>query len=153
MRKLAQYRRNTHPNSGFKEKAVWQLSKGPRTGRELSAFFHMTLGEFNGLMRGCLRGKMVVIETSEPVPFDSCIDYTYTLIRTQRIISSHPESMIFSRRSFAERGEDKHQNFPEAVKRLTHQTKHLYKQHCFKHVKDITQKLFTTEKLQVTMLN
>ena len=109
MRKLAQYRRNTHPNSGFKEKAVWQLSQGPRTGRELSAFFHMTLGEFNGLMRGCLRGKTVVIEATEPVPVDGCIDYTYTLIRTRRIVSSHQETMIVSRRSFAERGEDKRQ--------------------------------------------
>lgn len=118
MRKLAQYRRNTHPNSGFKEKVAWQLSKGPRTGRELSAFFHMTLGEFNGLMRGCLRGKTVVIEASEPVPVDGCIDYTYTLIRTRRIVSSHPETMIVSHRSFAARGDDKRQqNIIAAEKR------------------------------------
>ena len=118
MRKLAQYRRNTLPNSGFKEKAVWQLSKGPRTGRELSALFHMTLGEFNGLMRGCLRGKTVIIEASEPVPVDGCTDFTYTLVSTRRITRSHPETMIVSRRSFAERGEDKRQqNIIAAEKR------------------------------------
>ncbi len=114
MRKLAQYRRNTHPNSGFKEKIAWQLSKGPRTGRELSALFHMTLGEFNGL----LRGKTIVIEASEPVPVDGCINYTYTLIRTRRITRSHPETIIVSRRSFAELGEDKRQqNIIAAEKR------------------------------------
>jgi len=119
MRKLAQYRRNIHPNSGFKEKVAWQLSKGARTGRELSALLNLTLGEFNGLMRGCLRGETVVIEASDPVPVDGCIDYTYTLIRTRRIVSSHPETMIVSRRSFAERGEDKRQqNIIAAEKRV-----------------------------------
>lgn len=118
MRKLSFYRRNSHPNSGFKEKVTFQLSKGPRTGRELSAFFNMTLGEFNGLMRGCLRGKTVVIEASEPVPVDGCTDFTYTLVSTRRITRSHPETMIVSRRSFAERGEDKRQqNIIAAEKR------------------------------------
>ena len=117
MRKLAQYRRNTHPNSGFKEKVAWQLSKGPRTGRELSALFHMTLGEFNGLMRGCLRGKTVVIKASAPVPVDGCTDFTYTLVSTRCIMRSHRETMIVSRRSFAERGEDiRQQNIIAAEK-------------------------------------
>lgn len=118
MRKLAQYRRNTHPNSGFKEKVAWQLSKGPRTGRELSAFFHMTLGEFNGLMRGCLRGKTAVIEATEPVQVGSCTDYTYTLVSTSRVTPSRPQTMLISRRSLAERGEDKRQqNIIAAEKR------------------------------------
>lgn len=117
MRKLAQYRRNNHPNSGFKEKVTFQLSKRPQTGRELSAFFHVTLGEFNGLMRGCLRGKTVVIEAANPVPVDGCTDYTYTLISTSRITPARPQTMIISRRSLAERGEDKRQQHIEAAKR------------------------------------
>ncbi|AER33632.1 hypothetical protein [Pantoea ananatis] len=117
MRKLAQYRRNNHPNSGFKEKVTFQLSKRPQTGRELSAFFHVTLGEFNGLMRGCLRGKTAVIEAANPVPVDGCTDYTYTLISTSRITPARPQTMIISRRSLAERGEDKRQQHIEAAKR------------------------------------
>lgn len=107
MRKIAQYRRNNHPNSGFKEKVTFQLSKKPQTGRELSAFFHMTLGEFNGLMRGFLRGKTAVIEATDPVQVGSCTDYTYTLVSTSRVTPSRPQTMLISRRSLAERGEDK----------------------------------------------
>lgn len=109
MRKLAQYRRNNHPNSGFKEKVTFQLSKRAHTGRELSALFHMTLGDFNGLMRGCLRGKTAVIEATCPVPVDGCTDYTYTLISTSRLTPTRPQTMLISRRSLAERGEDKRQ--------------------------------------------
>lgn len=117
MRKIAQYRRNNHPNSGFKEKVTFQLSKKPQTGRELSAFFHMTLGEFNGLMRGCLRGKTAVIEATDPVQVGSCTDYTYTLVSTSRVTPSRPQTMLISRRSLAERGEDKRQQNIIAAKR------------------------------------
>lgn len=117
MRKLAQYRRNNHLNSGFKEKVTFQLSKGPQTGRELSAFFHMTLGEFNGLMRGCLRGKTAVIQATNPMPIDGCTDYTYTLVSTSRVTPSRPQTMLISRRSLAERGEDKRQQNIIAAKR------------------------------------
>jgi len=112
------YRRNAHPNSGFKERVCWQLSKRSMTGRELSALFHMTLGEFNGLMRGCLRGKTAVIEAANPVPVDGCTDYTYTLISTSRLTPTRPQTMLISRRSLAERGEDKRQqNIIAAEKR------------------------------------
>lgn len=100
MLKQPHYRRNHRPNNGFKEKVVWQLSKHPMTGRELSALFHMSLGEFNSLMRGCLRGKTAVITASNPVPVDACTDYTYTLVSTKRVTRSDPETILLTARSF-----------------------------------------------------
>jgi len=100
MLKQPHYRRNQHPNSGFKEKVVWQLSKGPRTGRELSALFHMSLGQFNSLLRGCLRGETAVIAASDPVTVDACTDYTYTLVSTKRVTRSDPETIVLTARSF-----------------------------------------------------
>ena len=66
MLKIPQYRRNAMPSRGFKERAAWQLSKGPKTGRKLSALFHMSLGQFNNTMRGCLCGETAVITASVP---------------------------------------------------------------------------------------
>ncbi len=109
MLKVLNYRRNSHPNSGFKEKVVFQLSKKPMTGRELSALFHMSLGQFNSLMRGCLHGETAVITAADPVPVDGCTDFTYSLISTSRITPARPQTMLISRRSLAERGEDKRQ--------------------------------------------
>lgn len=100
MRSIPQYRRNGRPNQGFKEKAVYQLSKGPKTGRELSALFHMSLGEFNALMRGCLRGETVVITATDPVPVGGCSDFTYTLVSTKRITHKNPKAIVVSWRAF-----------------------------------------------------
>lgn len=100
MLKQPHYRRNQHPNSGFKEKVVWQLSKHPMTGRELSALFHMSLGQFNSLMRGCLRGETAVIAASNPVPVDGCTDYTYTLLSTRRTTHKNPKAIVVSWRAF-----------------------------------------------------
>jgi len=117
MLKQPHYRRNQHPNNGFKEKVVWQLSKGPRTGRELSALFHMSLGEFNSLMRGCLRGKTAVITASEPVPVDACTDYTYTLISTKRTTHKNPKAIVVSWRAFGMATNDSQRINTEAAQR------------------------------------
>jgi len=117
MLKQPHYRRNQHPNNGFKEKVVWQLSKHPMTGRELSALFHMSLGEFNSLMRGCLRGKAAVITASEPVPVDACTDYTYTLISTKRTTHKNPKAIVVSWRAFGMATNDSQRINTEAAQR------------------------------------
>lgn len=101
MRTLPNYRRNGRPNEGFKEKVVYQLSKHDMTGRELSALFHMSLCQFNSLMRGCLRGETAVIAASNPVPVDACTDYTYTLVSTKRVTRSDPETICSLREALA----------------------------------------------------
>lgn len=117
MLKQPHYRRNQHPNSGFKEKVVWQLSKGPRTGRELSALFHMSLGQFNSLMRGCLRGETAVIAASNPVPVDACTDYTYTLVSTKRTTHKNPKAIVVSWRAFGMAADDSQRINTEAAQR------------------------------------
>ncbi|KNC11545.1 hypothetical protein AC790_13320 [Pantoea sp. RIT-PI-b] len=117
MFKQPHYRRNQHPNNGFKEKVVWQLSKHPMTGRELSALFHMSLGEFNSLMRGCLRGKTAVITASDPVPVDACTDYTYTLISTKRTTHINPKAIVVSWRAFGMATNDSQRINTEAAQR------------------------------------
>lgn len=117
MRKLPQYRRNAAPNSGFKERVVWQLSKGPKTGRELSALFHMSLGQFNSIMRGCLRGETAVITASDPVPVDGCTDFTYTLVSTKRITHKNPKAIVVSWRAFGMATNDSQRINTEAAQR------------------------------------
>ena len=117
MLKHPHYRRNQHPNSGFKEKVAWQLSKGPRTGRELSALFHMSLGQFNSLMRGCLRGETAVITAADPVPVDGCMDFTYTLVSTKRKTCSNPKSIVVSWRAFGMATNDSQKRNTEAAQR------------------------------------
>ncbi|NWA63025.1 hypothetical protein HX773_19140 [Pantoea sp. B9002] len=117
MLKQPHYRRNQHPNSGFKEKVVWQLSKNPMTGRELSALFHMSLGQFNSLMRGCLRGETAVIAASNPVPVDACTDYTYTLVSTKRTTQKNPKAIVVSWRAFGMATDDSQRINTEAAQR------------------------------------
>lgn len=117
MLSLPSYRRNGRPNQGFKEKVVHQLSKGPRTGRELSALFHMSLGQFNSLMRGCLRGETAVITAADPVPVDGCTDFTYTLVSTKRKTCSNPKSIVVSWRAFGMATNDSQKRNTEAAQR------------------------------------
>ena len=117
MRKLAQYRRNAAPNSGVKERAVCQLSKGPKTGRELSALFHMSRGQFNSIMRGCLRGETAVITATDPVSVDGCTDFTYTLVSTKRITHKNPKAIVVSWRAFGMATNDSQRINTEAAQR------------------------------------
>lgn len=117
MLKLPQYRRNNYPNSGFKEKVVFQLSKKPMTGRGLSALFHISLGEFNALMRGCLRGETAVITASDPVPVGGCTDFTYTLVSTKRTTHKNPKAIVVSWRAFGMVTSDSHRINTEKAKR------------------------------------
>ncbi|KAA5932362.1 MULTISPECIES: hypothetical protein [unclassified Pantoea] len=104
MRKLAQYRRNNHPNSGFKEKVTFQLSKRPMTGRELCALFHMTLAEFNHQMRECLKPcKSISISSSDPVKVGRVFDHTYTLERKpKRLVPLNSVPIVISGGGFDE---------------------------------------------------
>jgi len=117
MLSLPSYRRNGRPNQGFKEKVVHQLSKGPPTGRELSALFHISLGQFNSLMRGCLRGETAVITAADPVPVDGCTDFTYTLVSTKRKTCSNPKSIVVSWRAFGMATSDSQKRNTEAAQR------------------------------------
>lgn len=117
MRTLPNYRRNGRPNEGFKEKVVYQLSKHDMTGRELSALFHMSLGQFNSLMRGCLRGETAVIAASDPVPVDACTDYTYTLVSTKRTTHKNPKAIVVSWRAFGMTTDDSQSINTEAAQR------------------------------------
>ena len=117
MRTLPNYRRNGRPNEGFKEKVVYQLSKHDMTGRELSALFHMSLGQFNSLMRGCLRGETAVIAASNPVPVDACTDYTYTLVSTKRTTHKNPKAIVVSWRAFGMATNDSQRINTEAAQR------------------------------------
>lgn len=104
MRKIAQYRRNNHPNSGFKEKVTFQLSKRPMTGRELCALFHMTLGEFNHQMRECLKPcKSLSIAASDPVKVGKAFDHTYRLeSKPKRLVPLNSVPIIISGGGFDE---------------------------------------------------
>lgn len=114
---LSQYRRNGRPNQGFKEKVINQLSKKPMTGRELSVLFHMSLGQFNSIMRGCLRGEKAVITASDPVPVDGCTDFTYTLVSTKRITHKNPKAIVVSWRAFGMATNDSQRINTEAAQR------------------------------------
>ncbi|WP_343463520.1 hypothetical protein [Pantoea sp.] len=100
MRKLAQYRRNNHTHSGFKEKVTFQLSKRLLTGRELSALFYITLGEFNHQMRECLEPcKSICITSSDPLKVGRVFDHTYTLERKpKRLVPLNSVPIIISGR-------------------------------------------------------
>lgn len=101
MRKLAQYRRNNHPNSGFKEKVAWQLSKGPRTGQQLADLFGMTLSQFNHQIRDCFNrsGETLKLSATDPVITESgASDRTYSLARKpRRVAVGKGKPMVISR--------------------------------------------------------
>lgn len=93
MKKVAQFRRSNGPNAGFSEKLAWQLSKGPATGRELSARLGMTLREFNRLVLHIMRrgGETLQVEASNQVCLGGgSIDRTYTLVRNPRRVAPPP---------------------------------------------------------------
>ena len=120
MRKIAHYRRSNHPNGGFREKLSYQLSSGPKTGRELSALFNMSLGAFNINMRDCLRyqGETLQIEASDPVKVGRAIDRTYTLARKpRRVLPATRNDCCVSRKQIENRSEEKRQQCIEAAQR------------------------------------
>ncbi|PKH21440.1 hypothetical protein CIG19_16710 [Enterobacterales bacterium CwR94] len=120
MRKIAHYRRNSHPNSGFKEKLGWQLSKGPMTGRELSALFNMSLADFNSNMNDLLRrpGETLQVIASEPVKVEKCTDHTYTLARKpRRVLPKTRNDCCVSLKQMVNRSEEKRQECIAAAKR------------------------------------
>jgi hypothetical protein len=84
MRKIPHYRRNSHPNSGLKEKICWQLSKGPMTGRELSALFNIPLASLSTNIKECISKpvRTMQIIATNPVQVGRATDYTYTLAGT-----------------------------------------------------------------------
>lgn len=121
MLKLAQYRRNGHPNSGFKEKLAWQLSKGPATGRELSALFNMSLSEFNSNMYDMLHkpGETLKVSASDPVKVGPATDHTYTMTRKPRRIVPRKDKneCVVSLKQMSNRNEEARQQCIEAAKR------------------------------------
>lgn len=120
MRKIAHYRRNNHPNSGFREKLSHQLSTGPKTGRELCALFHMSLAEFNHNIRDCLRrqGETLQLEASDPVKVGRAIDRTYTLARKpRRVLPTTRNDCCVSLKQMVNRSEEKRQECIEAAQR------------------------------------
>ncbi len=120
MRKIAHYRRNNHPNSGFREKLSHQLSTGPKTGRELCALFHMSLAEFNHNIRDCLRrqGETLQLVASDPVKVGRAIDRTYTLARKpRRVLPTTRNDCCVSRKQIASRSEEQRQKCTEAAQR------------------------------------
>ena len=119
MRKIAQYRRNQHPNSGFSEKLAWQLSKGPATGRELSARFGISLSEFNRLIGNIILrgGKTMQITVSDVVRLKhGSIDRTYTLARKVRRVAPGKMTPIVINQS-RDASEEARQIAVEAAKR------------------------------------
>lgn len=120
MLKQPQYRRNRHPNNGFKEKVAWQLSKHPMTGRELSALFNMSFAEFNHNIRDCLRrqGETLQVEASAPVKVGRATDKTYTLVRKpRRVTPTKKKEMVVSWNQLACKGEEHKKQAIEAAKR------------------------------------
>ncbi|ORM72407.1 hypothetical protein HA48_14730 [Pantoea wallisii] len=120
MRKIAHYRRNNHPNSGFKERLAWQLSKGPKTGRELCALFNMSLAEFNSNIQDLLRrpGETMKVEASDPVKVGRAIDRTYTLARKpRRVLPTTRNDCCVSRKQLVNRSEEKRRQCTEAAQR------------------------------------
>lgn len=120
MLKVAHYRRNAHPNSGFKEKFGYQLAKGPMTGRELCALFNMSLAEFNHNIRDCIRrqGETLQVEASAPVKVGRATDKTYTLVRKpRRVTPTKKKEMVVSWKQLACKGEEHKQQAIEAAKR------------------------------------
>lgn len=119
MKKIAQYRRSNGPNSGFSEKLAWQLSKGPATGRELSAKLGISLIEFNRLILNTMQrgGQTLQIEASNLVRLEGgSIDRTYTLIRKPRRVAPMPvKSMVINYRN--DRSDEAIAKFRKAAER------------------------------------
>lgn len=119
MRKLPHYRRNQHPNSGFTEKVVWQLSKKPMTGRELCALFHIPLSDFNRLMGEAIRreGQTARFLATDPVKVGALTDRTYTLERKpKRVTPAHKNDCRVSYKQMGNRNEESRQKCIEAAK-------------------------------------
>ncbi|MDE1188543.1 MAG: hypothetical protein PW844_19030 [Pantoea sp.] len=120
MRKIAMYRRNNHPNSGFKEKLAYQLSKGPKTGSELCIIFNMSLRDFNSNIRDVIskHGETLQVNATDPVKVGRFIDKTYSLARRPKRVNPKKGSpLIVSWKQLANTGEEKRLECEAAAKR------------------------------------
>ncbi|WP_162900947.1 hypothetical protein [Erwinia persicina] len=125
MKKVAMYRRGRGgPNHGLKEKAVWLLSKGPMTGRQLHMATKLSL---RSIHRQLNAERHLVSATAEISAGDWYIDEEtgyrdrlYTLVRKPRRITakaSTNKTILVSIKSLRDRGEDKRQECIEAAAR------------------------------------
>lgn len=125
MKKVAMYRRGRGgPNHGLKEKAVWLLSKGPMTGRQLHMATKLSL---RSIHRQLNAERHLVSATAEISAGDWYIDEeteyrdrVYTLVRKPRRITakaSTNKTILVSIKSLRDRGEDKRQECIEAAAR------------------------------------
>lgn len=120
MRKIAQYRRNNHPNSGFKEKLAFQLSKGPMTGSELCVIFKMSLSEFNSNIYDVLhkKGETLQVNATDPVKIGRVTDKTYSLARKpKRVPPTKGSQLVVSWKQLANTNEEKRLECEAAAKR------------------------------------
>lgn len=120
MLKLAQYRRNNHPNSGFREKLAFQLSKREMTGRELCALFHMSLKDFNANIYDCIKqqGQTLQINATDPVKVGNTTDHTYSLARKpRRVTPTKRKEITVSWKQLANTSEEKRLECEAAAKR------------------------------------
>lgn len=107
------YRRGKgSPYDGFKERACWQLSKGPMTGAELGAILKMTPREVHIQMRYQLRETQTASFSAGEWEIDSegNRDRTYTLkSRPRRIIPRAGKTITISTKAFGMSGDDQRQ--------------------------------------------
>lgn len=115
MKKTAMYRRGRGcPNDGFKEKVTYQLSARPMTGTELASILKMSLREFNRIINPEIRRTKVATITASEWTTDSegNRDRTYTLTSSPKRIApkaSPNKTIVVSRKSFADSGEEQRQ--------------------------------------------
>lgn len=113
MKKNPFYRRRTgSKNDGFKEKAVWQLSKRPMTGTELAKILRMAVTDLHAQMRWKVgANQTATIEASEWLTdSEGNRDRIYTLTsRPQRITPKAGKTIVVSVRSFSLANEEQRQ--------------------------------------------
>lgn len=125
MKKVAMYRRGRGgPNHGLKEKAVWLLSKGPMTGRQLHMATKLSLRSIHRQLNAERHLVSATAEISAGAWYideeTGYRDRIYTLVRKPRRITakaSTNKTILVSIKSLRDRGEDKRQECIEAAAR------------------------------------
>lgn len=88
MKRVPFYRRTQARESGYKERIIWQLSKGPMTGRQLRHMLKLNMRQFYGAIHDAMHCKKVVnVERFDRYVDDLGEDWHYRLVSSPKFVA------------------------------------------------------------------
>lgn len=121
MKRQPFYRRERKGCQSYKERIIWQLSKGVMTGRQLCHVLKLTRRELYGAMYDSMKGgKVVLVERFDRYVDDLGEDWHYRLVETPKFVapkvsSARQNIIISSRRYGRNHEEDRRRNTEKAA--------------------------------------